>query len=43
MYLISVPGILTAADSLRAAVAFAKSHYSQLNIYIRYLGVSEIL
>jgi hypothetical protein len=43
VYLVSVPGILAAADSLRAAVTFAKSHYSQLNIYVRYLGVSEIL
>jgi hypothetical protein len=43
VYLVSVPGILAAANELRAAVAFAKSHYSQLNLYVRYLGVSEIL
>lgn len=34
---------LTEGDKVREAVAFAKSHYDQLAIFIRYLGVSEVL
>ena len=43
VYLVGVPGLLAAADAVRAAAEFAKLHYTQLNLYVRYLGVSEIL
>jgi hypothetical protein len=43
VYAVSVPGIIAAGDALREMADFAKAHYQQLNVYIRYLGVSEIL
>jgi hypothetical protein len=43
VYVVAVDGIIAKADSLRTIAAFAKAHYNQLAIYVRYLGVSEIL
>jgi hypothetical protein len=34
---------LTDGNLVKDAAEYAKQHYSQLNIYIRYLGLSEIL
>jgi len=34
---------ITEGGRVRTAAEFAKVHYQQLNIYIRYLGLSEIL
>lgn len=42
VYSVAIPSI-TVAGSLTKIVAFAKKHYSQLTIYISYLGLSEIL
>ena len=43
VYVVAVGGLIERADAIRDAVAFAKAHYGQLNIYVRYLGVSEVL
>lgn len=42
-YLIGLPGILQVADKLRIAVRYAAQHYEQHTIYVRYLGISEVL
>ena len=42
VYGVAVPSI-TAGDKVREMVEFARSHYRQEAIYIRYLGVAEIL
>lgn len=41
-YVVAVPSILDAAN-LGEVIAFAKAHYRQEAIYVRYLGISEIL
>ena len=41
-YVIALPG-LTDGGRLAEVIAFAKSHYKQEAIYLRYLGISEIL
>lgn len=41
-YVIALPSILK-AGKLNEVVEFAKSHYRQEAIYIRYLGLSEVL
>jgi hypothetical protein len=43
IYVVAVDGIISKGDALRTAVTFAKAHYRQLAIYVRYLGMSEIL
>jgi hypothetical protein len=43
VYVVAVDGIIAKGDALRSAVTFAKAHYVQLAIYVRYLGISEIL
>lgn len=43
IYVIAVSGLLADAVALREIVAFAKAHYAQLAIYVRYLGLSEVL
>ena len=43
IFLVKVSGMVAASSKLQAAVAFAKQHYQQIEIYLRYLGVSEIL
>ncbi|HEV3385114.1 MAG TPA: hypothetical protein VG097_09870 [Gemmata sp.] len=43
IYVVAVDGIIAKGDSLRSLVNFAKTNYGQLAIYVRYLGVSEIL
>lgn len=42
VYAIAVASILDGAK-IGEVVAFAKSHYRQLAIYVRFLGVAEIL
>lgn len=42
-YIVRVSGMLSGAERLLAAVALAKTQFRQLGIYVRYLGVSEIL
>lgn len=42
-YVIAVEGILVIADKLRIAVRYAAQHYDQRTIYVRYLGVSEVI
>jgi hypothetical protein len=41
-YLIAVPSILDGAK-LGEVISFARSHYRQEAIYVRYLGLSEVL
>jgi hypothetical protein len=43
VYTVAIEGMIQAADSLTAIVAFAKAYYAQHAIYVRYLGASEIL
>ena|ERR1700722_63011 len=43
VYVVAVDGLIAKGDELRSLVNFAKNNYSQLAIYVRYLGVSEIL
>ena len=42
-YKVAVKGMIEAGGELAATVAFAKGHYSQLAVYVRYLGNCEIL
>lgn len=42
-YAVAVPGMIASADPIRRMVAFAKAHYGQLAVYVRYAGLSEIL
>lgn len=42
VYVVAVPSITRGAD-VAALVEFVKAHYAQLAVYIRYLGLSEIL
>ena len=42
-YVVGIPGLIASGDALRAAATFAKTHYTQLAIYVRYLNVSETL
>jgi hypothetical protein len=42
-YVIAVDGLLGQADKLRIAVRYAAQHYTQRTIYVRYLGVSEVM
>jgi hypothetical protein len=42
-YLIAINGLLAHSDKLRIAVRYAAQHYEQRTIYVRYLGVSEVL
>lgn len=42
-YIVAVDGVLAVADKLRIAVRYAAQHYEQHTIYVRYLGVSEVL
>ncbi len=42
-YVIAVDGIIVVADKLRIAVRYAAQHYEQKTIYLRYLGVSEVI
>lgn len=43
VYLVAVGGLVADGPTVANAVAFAKAHCSQLAIYVRYLGVSEVL
>lgn len=43
IFMVVISGMLAQATQLRSAVDFAKSHYEQLAIYVRYLGQGEIL
>jgi hypothetical protein len=42
VYLLAVPSI-TAGDKVCRAADIAKAHYGQLAVFVRYLGVTEIL
>jgi len=42
VYLIALSSI-THGDRVGEAAAFARGHYGQLAIYVRYLGLSEVL
>jgi len=42
-YQVGVDGLLAQGDRLREVVDFAKSHFRQEAIFLRYLGVAEIL
>ena len=42
-YVVAVDGLLAKAPGLLEIIAFAKAHYGQLAIYVRYLGQSEVL
>lgn len=41
-YMVAVEGLI-GNDALREAISFAKAHYRQLAILVRYLGVTEII
>jgi hypothetical protein len=43
VYVVAVDGIIARGDALSSVVSFAKNHYGQHAIYVRYLGVSEII
>lgn len=43
VFIVAVGGLITDGASLRYAAQFAKQHYRQEAIYLRYLGVSEII
>jgi hypothetical protein len=42
IYLVALTSI-TQGDLVDQAAAFARAHYGQLAIYVRYLGLSEVL
>ena len=43
VYAVFIPGLLEGAPQVVGAIAFAKVHYAQLKISVRYLGHAEIL
>lgn len=43
VYAVFIPGLVEGAARITAAVALAKTHYAQLKISVRYLGLAEIL
>jgi hypothetical protein len=43
IYVVAVGGLIADGSALRAAARFAKVHYRQKAIYLRYLGQSEVL
>jgi hypothetical protein len=43
VYAVFIPGLLEAGALVMTAIAFAKIHYAQLKIGVRYLGHAEIL
>lgn len=43
VYVVATAGVYSARASLESVVTFAKAHYAQLALYVRYLGVSEIV
>lgn len=40
---VAVDGLISGGEALRLAVKVAKAHYRQKAIYLRYLGLSEVL
>jgi hypothetical protein len=43
IFMVVVEGMLAQSAKLNNAVTYAKAHYQQLAVYVRYLGMSEIL
>ena len=43
VYLVGVASVLQEADKLTEACTFAKRHFHQEAVYIRYLGVADIV
>jgi histidine ammonia-lyase len=43
VYTVAVKGLMGEATALAKMVEFAKAHYGQLAVYVRYLNISEIL
>jgi len=43
VYAVSVSVLIARGDALREMANFAKQHYLQLHVYVRYLGVNENL
>ena len=43
VYVVAVSGVLEVSDKLHVVVEFAKAHYRQEAICVRYLGVLEVL
>jgi hypothetical protein len=43
VYVVGVAGVLGAASDIRATAAFARGHYAQEAIAVRYLGTLEVL
>lgn len=43
IYSIAVAGLLADGAKLMEIVEFAKLHYGQLKIFVRYLGLAEVL
>ncbi|MGE0792505.1 MAG: hypothetical protein AB7S26_42940 [Sandaracinaceae bacterium] len=43
VYMVLVPGLIGKCFQLTRVIAFAKRHYRQLAVTVRYLGVAEII
>ncbi len=43
LYMVLVVGVLQRSEALHEVLDFAKSHYRQLAVTVRYLGVAEII
>lgn len=43
VYAVFIPGLLEGGSQVMTAIAFAKAHYAQLKLSVRYLGHAEIL
>lgn len=43
VYTVRANGLIAHGEALRDLAGFAKAHYAQLAVYVRYLGVSEIV
>ena len=43
LFMVSVNGLVVDGAALRFAAQFAKQHYRQEAIYLRYLGIAEVL
>lgn len=43
VYIVAVDGVIVDGPALRFTAQFVKEHYRQEAVYLRYLGVSEVL
>lgn len=43
IYIVAVRGVIADGEALQLTVGIVKAHYRQKKVYLRYLGISEVL